>query len=205
MRNRADGLAFAQLLLRSRENGEWLWPCLGINYCYAADWPVRDLRPDGTYEVPEKMYSDFTFKIDREDLADYDLWARATLADWEICGQWKASFTVPKVSASDVLTASTVIPDEVVGVIDQVTVTPFSVGLHGTHLTDWTNFAPEVSLVYRSGAVKPYDGLFDGYSQTPEELSGDSMAATLSSVGNVEDFEEIVAVEVNKERIALRD
>lgn len=205
MRNKADGLAFAQLLLRSRKTGEWLWPTFGIDYCYAEDWPVRDLRPDDTYEVPKVMYSDFTFKIDREDLGDYDLWARATLADWEICGRWKATFEVPQLSDSDVLSASTDVPDEVLGAIDQVTVTPFSVGLHGQQVTDWSDFAPEVSLAYQDGTTRPYEGTFDDYSQTSEELAENSRAATLSSIGNVGNFEEIVAIEVNGVRIALRE
>lgn len=205
MRNKADGLAFAQLLLRSRKTGEWLWPTFGIDYCYAEDWPVRDVRPDDTYEVPKVMYGDITFKIDKEDLGDYDLWARATLADWEICGRWKAAFKVPQLSTSDVLTAPAAVSDEVLGTIDQVMVTPFSVGLHGQQVTDWSDFAPEVSLVYQDGTARPYEGAFDGHSQTPEELAEDSQAATLSSIGNVRNFEEIVAIEVNGVRIALRE
>lgn len=205
VRNKAEGLTFAQLLLRSQESGEWLWPAFGIDYCYGEDWPVREVRPDDVYEVPEKMYSDFTFKVDKEDLADYDLWAQVTLADWEICGQWKATFTVPEISPSDVLTASAAVPDEVLGTIDRVTVTPFSVGLHGEHLVEWTDFAPEVAFAYRDGAVRPYSGIFDSYSQTSEELAEDSSAATLSAIGKIEDFEEIVAIEVNGARINLKD
>lgn len=205
MRNTDEGLTSAQLLLRSRESGEWLWPSFGIDYCYAEDWPVRDLRPDDMYEVPDKMYSDFTFEVDREHLGDYDLWAQVTLADWEICGQWKAAFAVPEMSPSDVLTAAAAVPDEVLGTIDRVTVTPFSIGLHSEHVVDWTGFAPAVALVYRDGAVKPYRGVFDGHSQTPEELAEDSTAATLSAVGNIGGFEEIVAIEINGVRVALRD
>ena len=42
VRNKAEGLTFAQLLLRSQESGEWLWPAFGIDYCYGEDWPVRE-------------------------------------------------------------------------------------------------------------------------------------------------------------------
>lgn len=205
VRNKAEGLTFAHLLLRSRESGEWLWPAFSVDYCYGEDWPVREVRSDDTYEVPEKMYSDFTFKVDKEDLAGYDLWAQVTLADWEIYGQWKATFTVPEISPSDVLTASAAVPEEVLGTIDRATVTPFSVGLHGEHLVEWTDFAPEVAFAYRDGAVRPYSGIFDSYSQTSEELAEDSSAATLSAIGKIEDFEEIVAIEVNGVRVGLRD
>lgn len=77
--------------------------------------------------------------------------------------------------------------------------------MHGEHLVEWTDFAPEVAFAYRDGAVRPYSGIFDSYSQTSEELAEDSSAATLSAIGKIEDFEEIVAIEVNGARINLKD
>ena len=53
--------------------------------------------------------------------------------------------------------------------------------------------------------MRPYSGIFDSYSQTSEELAEDSSAATLSAIGKIEDFEEIVAIEVNGARINLKD
>lgn len=165
----------------------------------------------GPYTSPKKNityvasdYREEVFRVDEADLPYYRLHVFGHSFDTFIDGNWEVSFTVPERTDALAVEANVPLPDMGEAfIINAVEVSPLSVRLPFTYATvnDANAINAAVQLVYRDGSKVSLDNAPKNGTST--DLT--AQEGVLVFVSPIENFDDLIALEINGTTVALRE
>lgn len=158
---------------------------------------------NGTITYVGGDYDERVFRVAEADLPYLKLHVYGHRYDTLISGDWKVSFTVPE--RTEVLTAETSAPLPDLGegfVVTEVKASPLSVILSFNYesANDPYDIHADVRLVYRDGTKTAMSGSVGGGSSLDE----DAKEGTITLIGPIENFADLVRVEIEGTSVDLR-